>query len=261
MAWCPSATRKPITVNFNQGMMSTLQGLVIHITDGKDKKLPNLSGLWSQFSNPATRVSAHFGISKKGEIWQFVDTANRAWAVDGSINDSHWISVENIALPGEELTDEQIDGVALLLNWLNDTAGVPFQIADNNAASGLGYHSMFHIGDHTACPGPAVIAQRDAILRWAPNVVTMKDLIGRWQVTFDTGWSWFYTFFRGNRVYCTDIKNPPEIDAHGSWSCDDKTLQIRWRTSSEEWFLPINPTGQRGQSRVGQGGLGATKVP
>jgi hypothetical protein len=151
--------------------MSSLQGLVVHITDGdrKHKKAPTLNGVWGHFNNPRTRASAHFCISEDGEIWQFIDTANRAWAIDGSVNDSHWISVENIALPGAMLTEGQLDGVAVLLAWLRDIAGVPLQLADTKGGSGLGYHQMFKIGDH-ACPGPNVVAQRDDILDRARNM-------------------------------------------------------------------------------------------
>jgi hypothetical protein len=261
--WCSFAQKKPIKHNFNYGLMNQMQGLVLHITDGDHKthKPGNLNGLWSTFNKQGAGKSAHFGISQKGEIWQFIDTDNRSWAVDGSDNDSHWLSVENIAMPGDALTDEQIDGVALILNWLHDNAGVPYDPADTRQSKGLGYHSMFHIGDHSSCPGPAVLAQRFKILRWAPDVVAMKDLLGRWLVTFDTGWSWYYTFYRGNSVSCTDIKNPPEIEDHGTWSREGDTLKILWRTSSEGWSLPVNPAAMRGQSRVGQGGLSAKKLP
>jgi hypothetical protein len=159
--------------------MSSLQGLVVHITDGVKKRIPSLNGVWGHFCNPATKASAHFCISKEGEIWQFIDTANRAWAIDGSVFDSHWISVENIALRGDTLTDPQLDGVAVLLAWLNDSgARIPLQIANTKDGSGLGYHQMFHKGDH-ACPGPLVVAQRDEILRRARDMDLGGSTLGK----------------------------------------------------------------------------------
>jgi hypothetical protein len=167
MAWCPYATQKAITVNFEAGKMGAVQGLVIHITDGAGhpKRPPTLAGVWGWFNNPAAKASAHFCISKEGEIWQFVDTNDRAWA-QGAGN-SNWISVENIALPGEQLTDPQLDGVAVIFSWLGDIAAVPFQLANAPTDSGLGYHSMFPTTH--ACPGATVVAQRDDILARAAS--------------------------------------------------------------------------------------------
>jgi hypothetical protein len=92
----------------------------------------------------AKRASAHFGIDKQGSIWQFVDTDDRAWAIDGGTNDSHWISVENVAKLAEQLTEGQLFGCALILEWLHDNHDVPFALARNSAERGLGYHRMFH---------------------------------------------------------------------------------------------------------------------
>jgi hypothetical protein len=140
-----------------------------------------------------------------------------------------------------------------------------------------GYLMRFPVGTFM----PLTINGRDflAVFQWhtnrvpsgAPGVEIMKPrsgmhteliveaLRGRWLVTFDTGWSWFYTFLRGNRTFCTDIKDPPELEAHGSWSFDGRSVQIRWRTSSEEWFRPLLASGIRGRSLVGQGDLSAEK--
>jgi hypothetical protein len=87
-----------------------------------------------------------------------------------------------------------------------------------------------------------------------------EKLLGRWRVTFDTGWSWFYTFHKGHVAFSTDIKDPPEQSWHGAWSYVGKSIKIQWRTSTEEWFLPLDgPDGVRGQSLVGQGGLSAQR--
>jgi len=69
MAWCPYATQKAITENFEQGKMGAIQGLVIHITDGAGhpKRPPSLAGVWGWFNNPTAKASAHFCISKEGK--------------------------------------------------------------------------------------------------------------------------------------------------------------------------------------------------
>ncbi len=164
MAWTHHAIKKEIANNFNKGMMREIHGMVLHITDVTKKgALPTMEGVRADFSDKSTRRSAHFCISKTGEIWQFVDTADRAWAIDGFIYDWHWISVENIAKLGEKLTTEQLYGCGLLLGWLHSVYSVPLKLANNKDERGLGYHVMFKHGDHV-CPGKAVIAQRQEII-------------------------------------------------------------------------------------------------
>ncbi|MDQ6787624.1 MAG: N-acetylmuramoyl-L-alanine amidase [Acidobacteriota bacterium] len=171
MALWSDAQFVPITENFNQGrMVSPIKGLIIHITDGaspgegKPKMPPSLRGVWGWFCNPKAKASANFCVAKDGEVWQFVDTSNRAWSVDGNTIDAQWISIENIALPGERLTDEQVDICAGLFGWLHrQSPGVSLAVASGAAGSGLAYHSLFGKG-HPGCPGMAVIAQLNDIL-------------------------------------------------------------------------------------------------
>jgi hypothetical protein len=107
-------------------------------------------------------------VAKDGTIWQFADTNDVAFAADGVFGgdgvDNHWVSVENVAVDGEELTGDQVDTLAQLFAWLSHTeGGVPLTLAEHKTDKGLGYHRMFHIGSHS-CPGKKVIAQRQAIL-------------------------------------------------------------------------------------------------
>ena len=171
MALWSDATFNPITNNFNQGrMQAPIKGLIIHITDGaspsegKPKAPPTLQGVWGWFCNPAAKASANFCVAKDGETWQFIDTANRAWSVDGDTIDAQWISIENIALPGEQLTNEQLDKCAMLFSWLHRTnSGIPLTIASSANSGGLGYHSLFGKG-HPGCPGSTVISQLSDII-------------------------------------------------------------------------------------------------
>jgi hypothetical protein len=163
MAQCPDAWWQPISANFNAGMMRTpIRGLVIHITDG----LGDLNSVWADFNRPAKRASAHFCVDKLGDMWQFIDTDNRAWAIDGGSHDAQWISVENIATLGQQLTVEQVLTCAMLLRWLHEIYQVPFKRAHGVSESGLGYHHMFRIGDHV-CPGVPVRLQLEGIVRQA----------------------------------------------------------------------------------------------
>jgi len=163
----PFARWMPIQHNFTRGGMTLApQGLAVHITDGVKGSLPNLGGVQATFNVPGAGASAHFCIAKNGDIAQYVDLSDVAWGVGGDKirnDDVHWVSVENIALPGQLLTEEQIRSNARLLAWFNSNWGLPLQLAGTRDDFGLGFHSMFHRG-HPGCPGPGVIAQRTDII-------------------------------------------------------------------------------------------------
>ena len=66
---------KPIPVNFNAGRGGKkVLAFVIHSAVG------SANGAFARFSNPAQKASTHFMIRQTGEIIQYVDTANTAWA-------------------------------------------------------------------------------------------------------------------------------------------------------------------------------------
>ena len=56
------------------------EAIVIHICDG------TFEGTKEWFLNPASKVSAHFLISEKGEVLQMVDCADTAWHAGGVKN-------------------------------------------------------------------------------------------------------------------------------------------------------------------------------
>lgn len=166
MDWIFFAEQHRLRINFTpNGMRRPILGMVLHITDGH----PNFGGLVATWSHPDRRVSAHFAIARRGTIAQFVSMNDVAFAVGGdrqSNDDARWLSVENVARPGESLTDQQISSNGLLLAWLHKLEDIPLQITDNRSVPGLGYHGMF-LRAHLHCPGAPVIAQRNAILESA----------------------------------------------------------------------------------------------
>ncbi|MGA9997795.1 MAG: N-acetylmuramoyl-L-alanine amidase [Pyrinomonadaceae bacterium] len=178
MAWYPYAKQVKTHSNWVSGLMiPPLHGLLLHITDGvKDKTtgekvLGTIENIGASFDE--NNNSTHFAIAKSGEIWQFVDTDQRAKAMKGSWGDAKWISVENFALPGEELTSGQILSVARLYGWLVNTKGIPLREVDVNKSRadfdtgterGLGGHSMYKDTLREDCPGPAILRQRALIL-------------------------------------------------------------------------------------------------
>jgi hypothetical protein len=161
------AVKRPISHNFNKGgMVRPFHGLVLHIQQGTE------AGTFGWFNKSGTGASAHFGNPKHGNLEQWVDIDDVAWAqVAGN---HHWISVENEGWSGQSLTPSQMMNCADLLGWLHWNENVPLQLADNPGGFGLGYHAMGgkSWGNHLQCPGEPIINQRlliiDAAGFWQP---------------------------------------------------------------------------------------------
>jgi hypothetical protein len=166
MARMPGATWRPIAGNYTPGGQVEVRGVVIHIMAG------TLAGTDAWFRNQRAQASSHFGTGKKGALYQWVDTKDRAWA-QGAGNRS-WISVENEGKGGDELTPEQLDLNAHILAWAHKVHGVPLQVTNDPNGRGLGHHGMGGAawGNHPACPGPQIVAQKAEIVRRAKLLVT-----------------------------------------------------------------------------------------
>ena len=54
-------------------------GICLHIMEG------SMTGSHSWFNNPTSRASYHYGISRTGEVWQFVRESDTAWS-QGRVN-------------------------------------------------------------------------------------------------------------------------------------------------------------------------------
>jgi N-acetylmuramoyl-L-alanine amidase len=65
---------KLLSVNYKKGRaVAKPDVIVIHIQEG------TMEGTDAEFSNPATQKSAHYGVSKAGEVWQWVQDEDTAW--------------------------------------------------------------------------------------------------------------------------------------------------------------------------------------
>lgn len=168
MARMPGATWRPIPINHTNGGQRSVRGVVVHIMAG------TLAGTDSWFRNRDARASSHFGTGKGGALYQWVDTADRAWAQAGGNSD--WLSVENEGRGGEVLTEQQLDRNAAVLRWAHQKYGVPLQVTHSPSGRGLGYHAMGGAswGGHTSCPGPRIVAQLSEIVARAGGA-TQED--------------------------------------------------------------------------------------
>lgn len=292
MAWLEFCNKRPISIakgNFKLGgMIRPLQGLVLHIEQGTEdgtfgwfntsKAERQAAFDWQGLNITAYESSAHFGNPKNGQLEQFVDTDNQAYA-QGPGN-ATWLSVENEGMPGDELTLNQINNLAQLMAYLNFNEGVPLVEANDPSETGLGFHSMAASWGHPGCPGDAVIGQRGIILEVAKGLLTGRKLgqhipewiLGWWSV-YDTN-QYYYYFYRGGEVVYTKTKPasasapPPVSPANsGTVTLNEHGVDIRWRplprsiptiekftrmgwTSTTEMFGTSNK----------YGGLSATKI-
>lgn len=150
--------------NFTKGGQEQVLGVVVHIMAG------TLEGSQSWFDNSKAQASSHFGTGKDGELRQWVDTADRAWA-QGSGNRTY-LSVENEGQGGDSLTGAQITANAKVLAWAHKQYGVPLQLAKAVGDKGLAYHALGGAawGGHTSCPGSRIVAQLPEIVEEAKKI-------------------------------------------------------------------------------------------
>lgn len=137
--------------------------IVLHIMDG------TLIGTDAWFGNAASKVSAHYGIGKRGEIHQYVDDMAIAWhagRIDNPTvelrpgNPNGWtIGIEHEGRAGDELPLELYVASARLLRKLSATHGIPL---DKN-------HVWLHreIYSKKTCPGKL---NRDLLLAMARHI-------------------------------------------------------------------------------------------
>lgn len=105
--------------------------IVIHIMDG------TLAGTDAWFANPASQVSAHYGIGKKGEAHQYVKEEDAAWhagrvdkpsakLIKTNVNPNLYsIGIEHEGKPNEAWTDEMKQASASLIREICQRWQIP----------------------------------------------------------------------------------------------------------------------------------------
>jgi N-acetylmuramoyl-L-alanine amidase-like protein len=159
----PGAEWRPISINYRSGgNIPTL--FIVHIMQG------TLAGSDSWFRNPRAQVSAHFGVSKAGTIYQWVDTHDTAWHAMSANHRS--IGVEHEGDTGEHLTAAQLEADAKLFAWSTEHHAIPASLARGPEGSGLAYHALGSSswGGHLQCPGQPIIGQLPAMLKRAKQI-------------------------------------------------------------------------------------------
>jgi hypothetical protein len=143
---------------------SVTNRIVVHIMQG------SLVGCDSWFHNPASQVSAHFGVGKQGEVYQWVDTDETAWA-EAAYNQTS-ISIEHEGMTGETLTPSQLKASIALQEWILDTyPRIPAAFTMDPAHEGIIGHGQLGVlgGNHPQCPGLPILKQMAAAYRPHPK--------------------------------------------------------------------------------------------
>lgn len=159
----PGFTLKPVTNRTVGGIGKTI-GLILHVQAGNGA----LSG-W--FNNPSASASSTWWAGKKGEREQYGNPdTDKFWAQAAGNPTYH--SIETEGVPGEPLTDAQIETVAQAFAWGHLRYDWPLVLAENPGEPGLGWHGMGGKawGGHIGCPGDIRKAQRAQILARAKQI-------------------------------------------------------------------------------------------
>ena len=158
----PAAEWRPIDVNFMSGGNSPRLAIV-HVMEG------SLAGTDSWFRNPASEVSAHFGVGRDGTVIQWVNAGDIAWHAAAA--DDHSIGIETEGDSGEPLTPAQVGAVAGIFRWAHQhypNIHAWLNTRPDNG-SGLSWHGLGGAawGNHPDCPGDPIRHQLGEILATA----------------------------------------------------------------------------------------------
>lgn len=124
--------KRLIPVNYTLGRYGySPEAIVIHLMDG------TLAGTDAWFRNPNAKASTHYGIGKKGEVYQWVEESNMAWG-NGRVDKPTWklikpnanpnlytISIEHEGVSGHEWTPEQYESLADLVIQISERWNIP----------------------------------------------------------------------------------------------------------------------------------------
>lgn len=135
--------------------------IVVHVMQG------TLEGTDAWFRNKDSQVSAHFGVGKLGQVYQWVDMGREAWA-EMNYNPTSW-SIEHEGESGETLTAKQLEASVRLIRWLGNFIDRSRGLPEGTAATmttkpsdvGVIGHGELGMagGNHPECPGSPILRQ------------------------------------------------------------------------------------------------------
>jgi len=115
--------------------------VVIHVTQAM-----KLTSTDNWFSNPQCPVSAHYGVSREGEIHQYVSEFDTAYHAGNRQMNYESIGIEHAGLSGTGFSKEQVDASARLVARICKGHKIP--------VTNIIPHGSIKGTTHTGCPGP-----------------------------------------------------------------------------------------------------------
>lgn len=222
-------------------------GVVLHNTGGL-VTLPNLVGTWKDKEpNPPP---SHLAIDQAGQVGRYVRLQYADCATE---NTNRHLSIELQAVANGDLTEAQVRSAAIIVAFANVVYGIDLAVSSSRTAKGVAHHSLFvdkgnPLG-HFGCPGPAIIARKEDILRqartFAAAMAFEDEPAGRWHVQVN-GFTWLYTFDANGGVTWLDQGN--KMTGRGTWSISAGVISFAWYGSAtkETWNKPLRPTERDG---------------
>lgn len=139
----PQAIWRP-SPNYSSRNGTAISKVVIHTCQG------GYSGCVSWLRNTAAQASAHYVISKGGEISQLVENKNKAWHARCHNPETIGIEHEGYVSDAQNYTDKMYKSSAALVRWICDKYGIP---KDRSHIVGHGDPVLADCNTHTD-PGP-----------------------------------------------------------------------------------------------------------
>lgn len=158
----PKATYVPANPKNVGGVLepAKVRLIVAHVAQGSSQ-----SGIDAWFRDPVAQVSAHFSVSRLGQVHQHVELGRMAWA-EANYNDVA-VSIEHLGYSGQRLTRLQLRASLALMRWLHGQfPDVPLRRTANPDGHGVIGHGELGVagGDHPSCPGHPILEQLGAAL-------------------------------------------------------------------------------------------------
>lgn len=126
MAKYPSAIQRPSSIPHPQ--RSETRGIVIHNTYGSE------AGDLATLDGPS--VDAHFLVTKRGVVYQFLDTNSASWTAYHTANHT-CIHIELEGKREVSLTVDQYTSLLSLVRWLCELEHIPVRKTDPISASNV----------------------------------------------------------------------------------------------------------------------------
>lgn len=125
---------RPLTLNFTHGRGGVKPDvIVVHIMEG------TMTGTDSWFRSPESKVSAHYGVSRTGEVVRWLDDEDTGWHAgkvhkptaaivkerEGKSPNAYSIGIENEGKATDEPTEAQLAALAELVKELAAKHSIP----------------------------------------------------------------------------------------------------------------------------------------